>query len=258
MHNEVIFSPFKLSNLTIYKYIEKIINFKPQYLNGYLSSLYLFAKLLRENDVKLKLKLKGIFLISENIDNSQRNFVEDYFCVKSSTFYGHCERCVIAEEEGNDLYKVSPFYGYTELIKQTNGYEIVGTGFLNRTMPLIRYKTGDICKKENDLIAIQGRWNGDEYLLGSNNEKIVHAAFNFHSEVFKNITNYQFFQEEKGKSELLLIVNKHFNSSELEFIRNEIDKKTKGVIDFNIKVVDSLLLSPRGKFKRFISGIKID
>lgn len=256
MHNELVFSPFKLSKVTIKKYVDEINNYNPQYLNGYLSCLYLFAKLLEENNIKHSLKLKGIFLISENIDNDQRNFLEAFFGIKTSTFYGHSERCVIAEEEVKGLYKVSPYYGYTELIKQVESYEIVSTGFLNRTMPLIRYKTGDTCRKQNDLIAIQGRWHVDDYLLGVNNEKIFHSAFNFHSEIFKNVTNYQFLQEERGKSKLLLLVNNDFRASELDYLKREIDKKTKGIIEFNVKVVDNFLLTPRGKFKRFITSIK--
>ena len=257
MHNELVFSPFKLSSVTLPKYVKKIKAFNPQYLNGYLSCVYYFAKLLDENKLKLDLNLKGIFLISENIDVEQRKFVESYFKVKTSTFYGHSERCVIAEEAKNGLYKVSPFYGYTELINQgDNAYEIVSTGFLNQTMPLIRYKTGDLCKKENGLINIQGRWSVDDYILGVNNEKISHSSFNFHSEIFRNVTNYQFVQEEKGRTDLLLIVNKEFNEVEITAMKKEIDKKTKGTVDFNIKVVDTLLLSKRGKFKRFISNIK--
>jgi phenylacetate-CoA ligase len=131
----------------------------------------------------------------------------------------------------------------------------VGTGFLSRTMPLIRYKTGDICQKENDLISIQGRWNVDDYLIGIHNEKIFHSAFNFHSEIFKNVTNYQFLQEHKGKAKLLLIVNNDFKEAELERMKAEIDKKARKIIDFNIEVVDSLHLSKRGKFKRFVSKL---
>lgn len=255
MHNELIFSPFKLSKNTLPQYLKKLNDFKPQYLNGYLSSLYFFAKMLEENKVSLKHKLKGIFLISENIDNDQRNFLESFFNVKSSTFYGHSERCIIAEEEAKGFYNPSPFYGYTERIPAESGKELVGTGFLNRTMPLIRYKTGDLCLVKNGLIAIQGRWNVDDYLLGINDEKIFHSSFNFHSEIFKNVTNYQFIQEQKGKSDLLLLVNKEFNPMEIEVMKKEIDKKTRNVVQFNIKVVDTLQLSPRGKFKRFISKV---
>jgi phenylacetate-CoA ligase len=257
MHNELVFSPFKLSKATLQKFIDRINDFNPQFFHGYLSSLYFFARLLQENNIKLNIQLKGIFLISENIDIEQRKFLEEFFSVKSSTFYGHSERCVIAEELTPELYKPNPFYGYTELVEQAdNNFEIVSTGFLNRTMPLIRYKTADVCETVNGLIKIQGRWNVTDVLIGVNDEKIFHSSFNFHSEIFKNVTNYQFVQQTKGKADLLLVVNKEFNSSELQVMKREIDKKTKDVIDFELAIVDSLQLSSRGKFKRFISNIQ--
>lgn len=150
-------------------------------------------------------------------------------------------------------------YGYTELIPLSNEkYEIVGTGFLNKTMPLIRYRTGDVCEKKDNQIKITGRWNVSDFLVGANDEKIFHSSFNFHSEIFKNVTNYQFIQNKKGKAELLLAINKEFAPSELNIMKREIDKKTKYIIDFDIKIVESLQLSPRGKFKRFISNIQND
>jgi hypothetical protein len=66
-------------------------------------------------------------------------------------------------------------------------------------MPLIQYKTGDICKKENELLTIQGRWNVDDYLVGLNNEKIFHSAFSFHSEILKMVPIINFFRKKKVK-----------------------------------------------------------
>lgn len=259
MYNELIFSPFKLSRLTLENYVTKINDFNPQYLNGYLSTIYFFARLLSEHPIPIKTKLKGIYLISENIDIEQREFIEKFFNLKSVTFYGHSERCIIAEEKIPNRYIFDPFYGFTEQVKiEDNLFSIVGTGFLNHTMPLIRYKTDDICTPYNGYFSIDGSRKGTNGLYGKNNEYFGHAAFNFHSNIFKNVTNYQFVQNEKGKSDLLIIVNRDFKVSEIDLMHKEIDKKTKGIIDFNIKVVDSLILSPRGKFKMFISNIKHD
>lgn len=257
MQNELIFSPFKLSNKTLSAYVNQINKFKPNYLNGYLSSLSYFAKLLSENNLKLEYPVEGIFLISENIEKEQREFLEDFFQAKSSTFYGHSERCIIAEEMYPNEYNFDPYYGYTEILSSDNiSFEIVGTGFLNLTMPLIRYKTNDQCTiTTNGTITIAGRWDVKEYLLGINEEKVFHSAFNFHSEIFKNVMNYQFIQNHKGKVDLMLVVNLNFKMAEIELIKKEIDKKTKGVIDFNIKTTDQLILSNRGKFKKFISEI---
>jgi len=259
MQNELIFSPFKLSERTLTKYIDKINKFKPSYLNGYLSSIHFLSKLMSENGIDFKYPIKGIFLISENIDIKQRDFVEKIFNVPTITFYGHSERCIIAEELSSNEYEFNPFYGYTELISLGNDkFEISGTGFLNKTMPLIRYKTDDVCMKGKNFYKIDGSRKSNLGLYGHNGEFFSQAAFNFHSEVFNNVVNYQFVQNHKGKVDLLLVVNKFFSSDEIVSIKKEIDKKTKDVILFDIKVVDHLILTKRGKFKMFINNLIYD
>ena len=256
MYNELIFSPFKLSTKTVSIYVNKINKIKPDYLHGYLSSLAYLARLMAENNLKLEKPIKGIFLISESIDKKSRDFLESFFQTKSLTYYGHSERCIIAEEKEPNQYAFDPWYGYTELIQtEDSGNAIVGTGFLNKTMPLIRYKTDDNCFPANNYYSILGSRDGKFGLYGLNDEFFGHAAFNFHSEIFRNVTSYQFIQKQKGKADLLLVVNQNFKAEEIKLMNKEIDKKTKGVIEFNIQVTDQLILSNRGKYKMFISEL---
>ena len=58
-----------------------------------------------------------------------------------------------------------------------------------------------------------------------------------------------------GKADFLLVVNENFCDTEIDQIKREVDKKTKDVIDFNIKIVDQVILSKRGKFSMFINEL---
>jgi phenylacetate-CoA ligase len=256
INNETIFSPFKLSKKTLEIYLKKINAIKPSYFNGYFSSIYFFAKLLSESNQSLSFRLKGIFLSSENINEAERLFVEDFFKVKTLTFYGHTERCVIAQEFAHNEYSFDPYYGYTEQIKtKDNSYEIVGTGFLNETMPLIRYKTDDICLDTNkDTVTIAGRRNINDYLIGINDEKISNSSLHFLGDILGAVSKYQFIQEKKGDAVLLLVPDKNFIMSELALIRKEIDKKMRGIINFEIKLDEKVVLTSRGKFQMFITN----
>jgi phenylacetate-CoA ligase len=258
VNNETIFSPFKLSaeNLDIYR--KKINEIKPAYLNGYISAIYYFAKLLSDKSQSLEFQLKGIFLTSENINESERLFVESFFNVKTITFYGHTERCVIAQEFKQGEYRFDPFYGYTEHLNLHNDVqEIIGTGFLNKTMPLIRYKTNDTCRiTADDMITISGRRDTNDFMIGINDEKITHPALHILSDILVNVTNYQFIQEEKGRAVLLIVPNKDFHQSEIPYIKNAIERNMKGVIEFEIKIGDKLILSPGGKYQMFINNIR--
>ena len=257
MHNEIIFFPIKLTKANIIYVTKKINDFKPKYLNGYPSSIWYFAKLLDENNVKHNLDLKGIFLMSENIDEKQRAFIEEFFKVKSHANYGHSERCVIAEGINENLYRFDPYYGYTEQIPNENGsYNIVGTGFLNSIMPFIRYKTDDICIPEKQYYHIEGKRSSTIGLYGINDEFIPSTSFDLSNPIFKNILCYQFIQSEKGEADLLIIVGKDFKMAELISIKDLLTKKAKNIININVKIVESLVLSPRGKFESYISNLK--
>ena len=92
-------------------------------------------------------------------------------------------------------------------------------------------------------------------IYGQNDETIVFANFNFQRVITKNIISYQIIQNYKGKAELLLIVNNNFTLEENLTLKSNINKQVRGVIDFEIKVVDKLIFSNRGKFKMFINNI---
>jgi phenylacetate-CoA ligase len=257
MYNELIFSPLKLSKFTIKCYADRLNEFAPKYLNGYLSVIWYFAKLLEEYDIKLPTDLKGIFLMSENIDFEQRSFIEQFFRVKSFTHYGHSERCVLAEGITGNCYKFDPYYGFTEQIHiENNTYSIVATGFLNYKMPFIRYLTDDICSPVNQLYTIDGKRSSVTGLYGHNDEFLSGAAFDLNKEIHRNITSYQFVQKEKGKADLLIIVNRNFRMSEMELIKKDIEYDTKGIIDIDIKIVEHLILTPRGKYQMYVSNIQ--
>jgi phenylacetate-CoA ligase len=256
MHNEMTFYPVKISRNTIANYVKKINEYNPVYLNGYLSAIWYFARLIEEYHMKLTIKLKGIFLISENVDEQQRKFIEQFFNVKSSTFYGHSERSVIAEEVMPSGYRFDPYYGYTEFVEnEDNNYKIVGTGFLNHTMPLIRYMTDDICSRNGEYFSIEGKRSSTIGLYGHNNEFIADTSLELDDHAFSKILTYQFIQNKKGEADLLIIVSKDFDEAELSMITKVINRQTKGYMDINIKIVDHLILSPRGKYQPIISNI---
>ena len=258
VNNETIFSPFKLSAENLDLYRNKINEIKPAYFNGYISTIFYFAKLLSDKGQHLDFQLKGIFLTSENINESERLFVESFFNVKTITFYGHTERCVIAEEFKHGEYQFDPFYGYTEKLNlQDDVFEIIGTGFMNKTMPLIRYKTNDTCRiTAGNMISISGRRDINDFLVGINNEKITHTALHIVSDILVNVTNYQFIQEKKGHAILLIVPNKDFHNSEIPYIKNAIERNMKDVIEFEIIIGDKIVLSPGGKYQMFINNIR--
>ena len=267
INNEIHFSPFHLNKNTVNLYVKKLNDVKPLFFHGYPSSISSLMMNMKSEGLKLYYQPKCIFLVSENYSNEQIEGIKNFFKCKIFTFYGHSERLVFAPvtNDNLDCYQPDPFYGYFELVNH-NGVitennvegEIVGTGFDNWAMPLIRYKTGDITSYndfENQKInVIQGRWK-QESLCGLNEQEVTLTALNMHSDIFENVLNYQFYQEKKGIVELRLIVNEKYNRKDEEQILIALNKKAGHAILFSIKIVDGLELTQRGKFKKLIKRI---
>ena len=108
-------------------------------------------------------------------------------------------------------FHLHPAYGITELLEHSQHEklgELVGTGFLNKAMVLLRYRTGDFaswadgctCGRSMPCIGpIQGRWK-QEHLLGSDGQQISLTALNMHSSVYSHVAQMQFEQSVAGGS----------------------------------------------------------
>jgi phenylacetate-coenzyme A ligase PaaK-like adenylate-forming protein len=209
-------------------------NFK-RFFHGYLSSIYLFAKLLESKNIEGNVfNLKGIMLGSENIDEEKRRFVEQYFNTKTYSWYGHTEKGILAGEcEINRSYHSFFQYGFFDLLNEngfwTSSGEVITTGFVNKAMPLINYKTGDYaitdkskceCGRNYTLIKkVIGRW-GNDFVYDKNQNKVSTTALNIHIENQKDILNLQIIQKHLGEVEIAFSLIKIDNKKQIEEAKN--------------------------------------
>jgi len=121
-------------------YADALAGFAPDFLHGYPSSLFVLAQhLLERGDHSVRPRV--VFTGSETLLEFQRAAVERAFGAKVFNWYGNTEMTgnIVECAYGSLHYRTD--YGLLEL---QEGNEILATGFLNRAMPLIRYRTGDV------------------------------------------------------------------------------------------------------------------
>lgn len=263
--SEIHFSPFHISDKTIKYYVDELNKRKIKYFQTYPSSVKLLIESMLNNNLQLDYQVDTIFLLSENILNSDVKLIQSFFNCRVSSFFGHSERLIFAPNLSDDLttFKIDRRYGLFELldtefdqVSENNVIgEMVGTSFDNYAMPLIRYKTNDMSSysdKNNYIINnIEGRWK-QEYLNGKDGVKLYLTALNMHSDIFNNVIKFQFIQKNKGFATLCLSVKKSFSHSDKEKILNAIDKKAGHAIKVEISLVDNFILTHRGKFKNIV------
>lgn len=253
LYNEIILNPFLLNENTFYTYLKFMKSFRSEFIHGYPSAIFSFCKIARKKSENVTGLFKAAFFISENVYAFEQRYIEETLGCETYVFYGHSERAVFAENLDVG-YTFNPLYGYTEF---GENQEIICTGFLNKKMPLIRYKLDDYARNLGDYYEIEGH-REKEVLFGKNGERISVAMINFHDDIMENVMGYQFIQNEKGEAKLNIVVN----GTELEDIRGKIEKEVSNKIDksleINVQIVSELLLSKRGKYKMIIRNVKDD
>lgn len=275
VYNELQFSPFHMGEKNIPAYLEQITRFRPQYFHGYPSAIDLLAGYVLRCGLENTLpRIKAVFLVSEGITNVQRDRIERAFRTRVFSFYGHSERLVIGGEcEKNSTYHHFPDYGVLEIVDE-KGYacdkegergEIVGTGFLNRSMPLIRYRTDDFatrldssceCGRHHERFTdVKGRWR-QEMVMGHNGARISIASLNMHGSIFDKVVRYQYFQEREGCCIIRVMVVPGFAEADRLAIERAYQGKVGDELDIRVCIVEDISLTARGKLKILDTQLK--
>lgn len=263
--NQLSLSTFHMTEENLWNYLGLIQDFGPKFIHGYPSAIIVLAQFIRQNNITLKFKLKGIISISENIIKAQREYIEDTFKTRFFSFYGHSEKLILAAEcEKSNLYHVQPQYGFAEIIdskgepvvEEGQVGELVGTGFINHAMPFIRYRTGDIveytsrqCECGRDYLllkTIRGRWL-QEMLVTKKNSLISITALNVHSDIFDKVIKFQFEQDEPGKAILKIIKSPDYSETDTKSIIKELNAKLDSQIDLQLDFVENIPSTQIGK-----------
>ncbi|MBQ8317534.1 MAG: phenylacetate--CoA ligase family protein [Lachnospiraceae bacterium] len=254
LYREIRLNPFIMNDNNIEKYIHKIKNYKADFLYGYPSAIYNFCRLVEKHRIDISKMFTAVFLISENLYDFQEEIIKKVTGCKIAMFYGHTERAVFAERTDKG-YVFNRLYGFTELSNE--GCPIV-TSFINRKMPLIRYMVDDkVSLVDNNTYSIIGH-RDMEVLHGNNGEQVSVASINFHDDTFDAVTAYQFVQEEIGKCTLRIQSDNSLSEVDINKIHKRVSQKLGKGFVCDVRKVDKIELTKRGKYKMLIQDIKLD
>ncbi|EKT4502228.1 phenylacetate--CoA ligase family protein [Flavobacterium psychrophilum] len=154
LKNSYRFTIFDLSDEILEKILFKFRKKKFDYINGYTSSIVLFAKFLQKKGIVLTTvcpTLKCCVVTSEMLFPEDKVLMEKQFGVKIINEYGASELDLIAFQNPNDEWQVNAETLFVEILDENNnalpyGKEgrVVITSLFNKAHPFIRYDIGDI------------------------------------------------------------------------------------------------------------------
>ncbi|WP_310558518.1 phenylacetate--CoA ligase family protein [Flavobacterium sp.] len=152
--NRFRFSIFDLSDKVLEEFLKKFETKKFDYINGYTSSIVLFAKFLQQKNIVLKEicpTLKVCVVTSEMLFEEDKILLEKQFGVPVVNEYGASELDLIAFQNPEGEWQVNSETLFVEILDENNtvlpyGKEgrIVITSLFNKAHPFIRYDIGDI------------------------------------------------------------------------------------------------------------------
>lgn len=176
-----------------------------RFLHGYPSALAKLALLMRERGLRLRRPPRGVLLASENVFDWQTEVIDEVLAPGTlMAHYGQAEKVVLgAWCEHRRVYHFLPLYGYLEA--GPSG-EVVGTGFINRATPIIRYRLTDVLVGRTDapcpacgrgLTPVVERVAGrlEDYLVTQKGELVPPAVVTFPFKSLRFVRAAQVYQE---------------------------------------------------------------
>lgn len=154
-------STYHLSPHSIGSYLDEIERRKVRYLRGYSSSLYSLAEAALR--LKRKIELQVVITYAEVLYDWQREAMAEAFQCPVRETYGMVEMTAAASECEHGRMHLWPEAGYSEILADGvpaapgQQGDLIATGLLNDTMPLVRYRVGDTVTASSELDCPCGR-----------------------------------------------------------------------------------------------------
>ncbi|WP_324876585.1 phenylacetate--CoA ligase family protein [Methylocaldum sp.] len=261
----LMLSSYHLSEATTAAYIDALARFDPVIIQAYPSSIGFLASWMESSGLFYRGEsLRGIVTSSEFISDEQRAKIENTFGCKVFDWYGQFERVAAIGTCEHGRYHLISDYSHVELLPGDDGlFELVGTGFNNMAMPLIRYRCGDLvlpapadercaCGRSFPLInKIVGRT--DDSIKLPNGRRIGRLDHLFKG--VSGILEAQIRQDRLDALTILMVPSSKFNQHTRNRVLANARERLGEEITLELAVVDSIPRTKSGKFRGVICNV---
>nr|WP_314895795.1 phenylacetate--CoA ligase family protein [uncultured Flavobacterium sp.] len=269
------FSIFDLSDEILEGFLKHFRTKKFDYINGYTSSIVLFAKFLQKKNIVLKdicPTLKVCIVTSEMLFEEDKILLEQQFGIPIVNEYGASELDLIAFQNPNGEWQVNSETLFVEILDENNqavpngeAGRIVITSLFNKAHPFIRYDIGDIgildensTLKKPILKKLIGRTN-DIAILPSGKKSPGLTFYYVTKSIIEDDGNVKEFiikQTKIDTFEIEYVSEKELTATQIQKIEKAIATYLENGLTFSFTRKEKLERNKNGKLKQFISLIK--
>lgn len=177
--HQLLLSSYHIAPRTLDSYIDALEVYAPRWIDSYPSSLEPIARRIVQRG-GTSLRPVAIVTSSETLSATARTSMEHAFGCRVFDQYGSAEMVAFIAQCREGRYHIHPDYGFLELldergepVRDGEPGEIVATGFINRAMPLVRYRMGDLAVRSSTPCPCGSTFPGVSSLLGRMDDVIV-------------------------------------------------------------------------------------
>ena len=269
LRNADYYSSFEMSEQNLFRYFQSINKRNPRLIRGYASSIYIFARFIRDNDLKLEFQPKGVFTTADKLFNNQRTLIEEVIGAPVFDSYSlndggvsaiECQdHCGMHTDTERAILEVVDEHGKQTTSKQG---KILATSLYNYALPFIRYDTGDLgiisdikcsCGRSSPLlIELVGRVTDflklNNIIIGSPVLTVLMGKF--------DIEQYQIIQDSPSSIICRIIKGNTYDKKRDEGYITESFYSHVGKINVAFEYVHSIPTTEAGKYKFIINNLE--
>ncbi|PRP67787.1 phenylacetate--CoA ligase family protein [Nonlabens agnitus] len=266
------FSIFNMSDGVLKGYLDRFRESEYHYINGYTSSIVLFAKYCQQQDVVLKEicpSLKVCIVTSEMLFEDDRTLLESVLGIPVINEYGSSETGLIAIQNADGDFTLNNSTLFIEVVDDQNQPvpdgtvgKILITDLFNKAHPFIRYEIGDLgsISTQNGfqvLMQLQGRTSDIARL--PNGKVIPGLTFYYVTKSVmsesNNVIEFIIIQKKALVFEVQYVALQELTALEKEKIAKAMATYADASIEIVFTRMERLDRSKRDKLKQFMSDI---
>jgi len=263
--NMLVCSSFHLRDDTIAQYIEAMEAFDPVVIQAYPSSIACIARWLLQNGQRYQGRsLKGVVTSSEMLADAARREISTAFNVAVFDWYGQSERVGAIGTCTHGSYHIIEDSGFVELLPKSPGTaDLVGTGFGNLAMPLLRFRTADtvLLKNHEFRCGCGTSYRVVEKIIGRENDRIItsdgreHIMLDFIFDEVAGLKEAQILQEKIDEIHLCVVLYPGFNLSDMSILKDRARQRLGAHVQVHLRQMERIERTSAGKVSLIVNKL---
>ncbi len=248
-------------------YAAALERFRPVYLSGYPSAMYVLAEYYWQSGRPAP-RLKAALTSAETLLDHQRHAIEEVFATRVFDQYGQAEMQSFWYECEAGRMHAHPLAGVTEILRPDGTTaapgemgEVVLTGLVNYAMPLVRYRVGDTARLATESCPCSRGMPVIEEIGGRLDDFVYTRERGFLGRLdpvlkgVRNIIESQLEQESLDVLRVRFVPAARFTAEDLRMLENNLRARVGRSIHLEFECTDCIPRSANGKFRFVISRL---